>query len=114
MCAWVLRAHAGMGKPEYVVTRSERAGKKYRVALPGGGSVHFGASGYEDYTTHKDHHRMQAYVRRHSTGREDWSASGVATPGFWARWLLWSEPSLDAAAKRIGRMLDAKVRVDLR
>lgn len=82
---------------------SSRAGHKYQVTLTRGSgakTVHFGARGYADYTTHRDPARMRRYLARHHA-REDWTRAGIETPGFWARWLLWSEPSLSAAARRV-------------
>ena len=112
-----------------VVTPSPRANAKWRATLYENGhvvaTVDFGAHGSEDYTTHHDPHRMAFYLRRHGgltadeyahaklrtprqvhrdmlritdSTRENWT--DPTTPGFWARWLLWSEPSLKAAAER--------------
>jgi hypothetical protein len=100
--------------------------KKYRVELADGSVVSFGAKGYEDYTTHKDPIRMRSYVVRHGgvvpkrvlaledpsevhgamlnvakSTRENWSMSGVRTPGFWSRWLLWSHPDIGQAERMI-------------
>lgn len=91
-------------------------------------SVDFGASGMSDYTLHKDAHRMARYVRRHGAGErvdleatKRWSPKRVhrevgrvarsdleawddpGTAGYWSRWLLWSEPTLRAAARGIER-----------
>ena len=65
-------------------------------------TVHFGARGYEDYTTHKDEKRKASYLARHRT-KEDWTLSGVDTAGFWARHLLWNEPSLGASVADINK-----------
>ena len=65
-------------------------------------TVHFGAMGYEDYTTHKDEKRKASYLARHRT-KEDWTLSGVDTAGFWARHLLWNEPSLTASVADINK-----------
>ena len=59
--------------------------QKYMVKFDGR-TIHFGAKGYEDYTTHKDPERKARYLARHSG--EDWSEAGVNTAGFWAGWLL--------------------------
>ena len=56
-------------------------------------TLHFGRRGMSDYTIHKDPERMKRYLDRHRK-REKWTASGIATKGFWARWLLWNKPSL--------------------
>lgn len=47
------------------LTRSPLAAKKWRVTLPDGRAVDFGARGYSDYTRHGDARRMVAYLRRH-------------------------------------------------
>lgn len=72
--------------------------KKFRVVLPDGHSVLFGARGYSDYTIHKDVERQKRYLQRHQA-RENWGKSGVNTPGFWSRWILWNKPSLEASIK---------------
>ena len=74
--------------------------------LPDGTKVRFGRSGYSDYTIHKDPVRMQRYLARHSA-RENWR--DPKTAGFWSRWLLWSEPSLRAAATRTGKVIRQRV-----
>ena len=83
------------------IQRSSRKGKKF-VAHHGSRSVHFGAEGYEDYTTHKDPHRRQRYIARHRG--EDWSRSGVMTPGWLSRHILWEKPSLRAAVANANKM----------
>ena len=55
-------------------------------------TIHFGADGYDDYTTHKDPKRKAQYIARHKNN-EDWN--NPETAGFWARWLLWNKPSLN-------------------
>ena len=82
-----------------VVRRSDRAGKKYQVTL-GDRTVHFGARGYEDYTTHGDDKRKENYLARHRP-TEDWTRAGMHTAGFWARHLLWNKPSLRASARDV-------------
>ena len=75
--------------------KSTRLTKKYMVTVDGK-TIHFGAMGYSDYTKHKDPDRMKLYNNRHKT-REDWSKAGIETAGFWAKWILWSKPSLKEA-----------------
>jgi hypothetical protein len=114
--------------------KSPKTNKKYRVSFENGKHVDFGADGYSDYTIHKDPMRMRSYVSRHGgdipdkiknqknknkvhtgmlsvseSSSEDWTKeSGIYTAGFWARWLLWSEPSLNEAKKRISASYDIK------
>ena len=65
-------------------------------------TVHFGATGYEDFTTSKDEKRKASYLARHKTS-EDYTLAGVDTAGFWARWLLWNKPSITASIRDINQ-----------
>ena len=88
---------------------SSRPGKKYMVRVGTGPVVHFGQHGAPDFTTHHDVARQTDYLRRHRA-HEDWTRTGVNTPGFWARWLLWNRPSKREAVKYIERKMHARVR----
>ena len=82
------------------------------MARMDGKTVHFGASGYQDYTTHGDEQRKASYLARHRT-TENWTLSGINTAGFWARHLLWNEPSLSASVaddNRRFKSLNVKMR----
>jgi len=85
-----------------LLTKSPNTEKKFRVVLENGRSVNFGAKGYQDFTQHKDPNRMRLYIIRHRS-RENWSRSGIATAGFWSRWLLWSKPSLKEAIQYMNK-----------
>lgn len=94
------------------LSRSPNPDKKWRVRLYDSSEkkevhVDFGASGYEDYTTHKDPKRKALYISRHSGMGENWRKSGIITPGFWSRWLLWNLPTLEAS------LADLKQRFDI-
>ncbi len=71
--------------------------------------VHFGARGYSDFTQHQDPTRRDRYLARHRT-RENWKASGWRTPGFWARWVLWNQPTVHASLWDIQRRFGIHVR----
>jgi hypothetical protein len=62
--------------------------------------VHFGAVGYEDYTIHKDPQRKQRYINRHSNGKENWTKSGLMTPGALSRFVLWEDTNLQKAINK--------------
>lgn len=47
------------------IIRSPNPKKKFRATLEDGRTVDFGASGYSDYTKHKNPSRMRSYVLRH-------------------------------------------------
>ena len=84
------------------VSKSTRQGKKYmaKVQSKDGGTktVHFGATGYKDFTQHKDEDRKANYLKRHKAN-EDWT--DTKTAGFWARHLLWNRASLQASAREL-------------
>ena len=82
--------------------------KKFKVLLPDGRTVKFGARGYSDYTIHKDKERMKRYLARHKS-REIWTKSGINTAGFWSRWILWSKPSLKEAIKHTEKKFNIKI-----
>lgn len=81
------------------IQKSPNPNKKYRVS---GATWHvdFGASGYSDYTKHKDPARKQRYITRHKK-HENWS--NEKTAGFWSRWLLWEKPTIAESKKFIKR-----------
>ena len=81
--------------------KSTRANNKYMVRVDGR-AIHFGASGYGDFTTHKDERRKATYLARHRT-TEDWSVAGIGSAGCWARWVLWNKPSLKAAVDDVNK-----------
>lgn len=93
---------------EVLLEPSEQKGKKWRIILPDGGSVNFGAKGYKDYTQHGDPKRKESYLKRHEK-REDWTKEGMDTAGFWSRWLLWEEPSMEKAIRTIKRKFGIKI-----
>ena len=96
------------GSAPVVLRKAQNSVHKFMVVFPEGGSVRFGLKGFSDYTIHKDKERMKRYIIRHQK-RENWNKSGVATAGFWSRWVLWSEPSLRAAIRRTQNILRNKI-----
>jgi len=53
--------------------------------------VRFGATGYEDFTMHKDEKRKELYLDRHREV-EDWN--NPLTAGALSRWILWNKPTI--------------------
>lgn len=78
---------------------SYKRDKKWMVRV-GTKTIHFGALGYADYTQHHDADRMKRYLLRHRS-HENWQQSGIQTAGFWSRWLLWNQPSLEASRRDV-------------
>jgi hypothetical protein len=71
--------------------------------------IHFGERGYSDMTKHKDPKRKQRYIDRHAK-QEDWTKSGIQTPGFWSRWLLWNKPTLEESKQDVQKRFGITVR----
>ena len=84
-----------------VISDSDRKGKKLQATV-GGKTVHFGAAGMSDFTKHKDPERKGRYLTRHRA-REDWSRSGIDTPGFYAKHVLWNKPTLKESVADLNR-----------
>lgn len=67
---------------------STKDGKKYMVEDPDGKMVHFGATGYEDYTKHGDEFRRNNYLARTANMKGNWRDNPYS-PNNLARNLLW-------------------------
>ena len=80
---------------DIVISKSNRKDKKLKAVIDNKKTIHFGAKGYEDFTTHKDEERKQRYIERHRKREEKfWNKSGIDTPSFWALFLLWNKPTI--------------------
>ena len=87
---------------DVVIQKSHNPKKKYDAIFNGNKTVSFGASGYEDYTTHKDDKRKQNYLKRH--GNEDWGRSNVESAAWLSRYILWEKPTLESAVRNANNM----------
>jgi hypothetical protein len=81
------------------IGKSTRTGKKmmaifYDEAKRKVKTTHFGASGYEDYTTHGEIQRKMNYIARHKE-REDWT--DYMSSGSLSRFILWNKPTIKAS-----------------
>lgn len=92
---------------EVILKPSTRKDKKFMVEVDGK-KVHFGATGYSDYTLHKDPLRKKNYIARHKK-RENWGKTGINTAGFWSRWVLWNLPTLEDSIKHVEKKFKIKI-----
>jgi len=81
---------------KYYPYKSDKPNKKFYIITNDNKKVYFGAAGMSDFTIHKDPVRKLKYVVRHQK-RENWTKTGIDTPGFWSRWYLWNKPTLQAS-----------------
>ena len=100
---------SGTGRVKATLQPSSRQDKKYQVTI-NDKVIHFGATGYSDFTRNKDEARKQSYIKRHE-GNEDWTKSGLETPGFWAKHILWAEPSIEQSARKVRERFGVDLRV---
>ena len=91
-----------------LLSHSHKPDKKLDARI-GNKTIAFGARGMSDYTRHKDATRKQRYLTRHAR-HEDWGSSGLRTPGFWSRWLLWNRPSLRASMRDVEKRFCLRIR----
>ena len=78
------------------IKKSTKSSAKYMAVFDDGKKVHFGASGYEDYTTHGDEERKKSYLARHRKN-ENWN--DPRTAGSLSRWILWNKRTLTESIK---------------
>ena len=78
------------------ISKSSRKDKKLKAVIDNKKTIHFGASGYSDYTKHKDDNRKDAYIQRHKKN-ENWA--DFETAGFYAKHILWNKPSILESVK---------------
>lgn len=100
-----------MPQQKVYLSKSEKPEKKYKVIIDKEGknkTIHFGATGYTDYTKHKDPNHKLVYIDRHKK-RENWNKSGIETAGFWSRWILWNEPTLKDSISKTEKKFNIKI-----
>jgi hypothetical protein len=88
---------------EIYIRRATDNKHKYE-AIIGDRIVKFGNILYSDYTLHHDDDRKRRYILRHqSTGAEDWTINVLLTAGFYSRWILWNQKSLEESIADLNR-----------
>lgn len=76
--------------------KSNQDGKKYTAIFYDDvrkkiKTTHFGASGYEDFTTHGDEGRKKLYIERHKNN-ENWA--DYKSAGSLSYHILWNKPTV--------------------
>ena len=87
---------------DIVVKKSDKKDKKYDAVIDGKKTVSFGATGYSDFTKHKDEERKERYIARHKVN-QDWKDHKTA--GFYAKNILWNKPTIEASVKDTNRKI---------
>ena len=94
---------------EVVLRKSKSKGKKFD-AIVDGKTVSFGATGYSDFTQHKDEARKNNYIARHGSGSQNWK--DLTTAGAWSRWLLWERKTISEAIRHMEQKFNIKIKVE--
>jgi hypothetical protein len=97
----------------FLLQKSDRPDKKFMIDEYDNDefkTVYFGSAPYSDYTINKNPLRKKAYIQRHRS-RENWSKSGIDTAGFFARWLLWNQPTLEDSIKDIENRFNIEIKL---
>ena len=82
---------------KYELSPSTRAAKKFMIATPEGKVIHFGAKGYEDFTTTRDEKRKERYLSRTASQPQN----DISSAAFWAVNLLWNKETITDSIKDI-------------
>eukprot|EP00438_Fugacium_kawagutii_P004488 Skav200087 [mRNA] locus=scaffold694:98053:98340:+ [translate_table: standard] len=90
---------------EVVIQKSSNPSKKYD-AIVDGKKISFGASGYSDFTKHKDEDRKQLYITRHKKN-EDWTKLNA---GSFSRYILWNKPTITSSIKDMERKFNIDIK----
>jgi len=85
---------------------SPRAGKKWRATFNHDGTVFhtdFGASGYQDFTQHKEPERARLYRLRH---QKDLNTNNPTKAGYLSYYILWASPNFDLNVRNYKKMFN--------
>ena len=90
---------------EVILKKSSNPEKKYDAFVEGK-KVSFGASGYSDFTQHKDTDRKKNYIARHRVN-QNWN--DLTTAGAWSKHLLWNKPTISESIKSMENKFKIKI-----
>ena len=90
---------------EVVLKKSSNPEKKYDAFVEGK-KVSFGASGYSDFTQHKDPERKKSYIARHKPN-QNWN--DLKTAGAWSKNLLWNKATITESIKDMENKFNIKI-----
>ena len=92
---------------EVILKKSSKAGKKYDAVIDGKKTVSFGATGYSDFTKHKDEERKQRYIARHGATQ---TFKDIEKPQTWARYILWEKKTIPEAVKNMEKKFNLEIK----
>ena len=90
---------------KYILEKSKRKNKKFVIIMNGNMKHHFGDSRYSDYTIHRDDERKKRYLTRTSSQPQN----DIHSSAFWAKNLLWNQPTLSESIKDVEKKFGIKI-----
>jgi hypothetical protein len=103
-----------MTKTKVEIMKSKYPNKKFTIILYYADdgkkrkTLQIGQANAEDFTLGASETKKQAYIKRHQA-RENHGISGIETRGFWARHLLWNQPTISESIKDIEKKFDLDI-----
>lgn len=98
----------------FYLYKSDKPEKKYYVEFenPRTGrlnKIYFGAAGYPDFIlSGGDEEKKSLYLKRHSGMGENYR-NPYSGAGFWAKWILWNKPTLQASINDTKERFNIKI-----
>ena len=83
-----------------IIKKSTNTNKKFDAYFSNNKKISFGASGYSDFTIHKDPERKNRYIERHKKN-ENWN--NPKTAGYLSRFILWNKPTIKESINDINK-----------
>jgi hypothetical protein len=90
---------------------SPKSNKKYRITIYDF-HIDIGQIDYQYYIDHNNNNIKQLYITQ-NTNINCWTKKGILTNGFWERWLLWNNSTLEKSIKDTENRFDIKINSSL-
>jgi len=102
-CKKILTYNSNNTMDTFYLFKSNKPAKKYMVIYKSPftnkkRTIHFGASGYDDYTLTNNYIKKRAYIARHSVNENIYD---YYKPAFWAMNILWNRKTIEESIKDI-------------
>ena len=96
-------------KEVYILKKSNQKGKRF-VIIMDGMKHHFGSDVGKTFIDGRTQSERENWIKRHSVNK-NWNNkhSGI----FFSRYLLWTEPTLKEAIKKLEKLLNVKIKIEI-
>ena len=96
-------------KEVYILKKSNQKGKRFVIIMQGM-KHHFGSDVGKTFIDGRTQSERENWIKRHSVNK-NWNNkhSGI----FFSRYLLWTEPTLKEAIKKLEKLLNVKIKIEI-